>query len=445
MIYRILAAIGILAGVTAHAEDYVLHAGRMIDVTRGAVVPEVTITVSGNRIGSVERGYREPADGENVIDLRNHTILPGLMDMHTHLTTEVSPQLFTEKFLLGSADYAYRAKVFAERTLLAGFTTVRDVGDQDRNLGAAMRRAIDAGQIHGPRIFTSGKGLATTGGLADPTNGLRPELMGSPGPVEGVVNGPLAAREAVRQRYKDGADLIKINLTGGAINPSRTSVGPQWRQDELDAVVETAADYGMTVAAHAHSVEGIVRGVRAGVTSIEHGTLMDEPTAAMMKKEGTAFVPTLTAIKWMSRNAREQRETADSIREEMSRMGDIADRTFAMAYREGVWIVFGSDAGVFPHGMNAEEFVYMVDAGMPALEAIQSATLEAAKLLRIEESLGSIETGKLADLVAVRGNPLDNIALLKDISFLMKDGIVYKQDGEVVVRIGETSATSQSR
>lgn len=435
MIPRIIVALATLSCLTAHADEYVLHVGRMVDVAQGEILEQVTITIDGNRIDSVERGYREPDEGQTRIDLRDHTILPGLMDMHTHLTTEVSPQLFTEKFLLESADYAYRAKVFAERTLLAGFTTVRDVGDQDRNLGAAMRRAIDRRQIHGPRIYTSGKGLATTGGLADPTNGLRHEFMGSPGPVEGVVNGPLMAREAVRQRYKDGADLIKINLTGGAINPSRTSVGPQWKLDELEAVVKTAADYGMTVAAHAHSAEGIKRGVRAGVTSIEHGTLMDQEAVAMMKEKGTAFVPTLTAIKWMSRNAREERETAESIRQELANLGEVAEDTFAMAYREGLWIVFGSDAGVFPHGMNADEFVHMTNAGMPALEAIQSATIEAAKLLRIESTLGSIESGKLADLIGVRGNPEDDISLLKDVSFIMKDGIVYKQDGDVVVSI----------
>jgi len=413
---------------TALCEDYVLHAGRMIDVVAGKVLQDVTITIEGNRITAVDPGYRAPGDSQKLIDLKAYTVMPGLMDMHTHLTTEVSPQLFTEKFLLESADYAYRAKVFAERTLFAGFTTVRDMGDQDRNLAAAMRRAIDQHYIHGPRIYTAGKGLATTGGLADPTNGLRHEFMGSPGPVEGVINGPLSARQAVRQRYKDGADLIKINLTGGSINPSRTSLGPQWQQDELNAVVETAADYNMTVAAHAHSADGIIRAILAGVTSIEHGTLMDEKTAELMKKHGTAYVPTMTAIKWSSRNAREQRETAESIRGQMADMGELIDKTFAMAYKKGVWIVFGSDSGVFPHGMNADEFVYMVNAGMPPLQAIQSATIEPAKLLRIENSLGSIEPAKLADIVAVRGDPLADISLMKSVSFIMKDGVVYKEN-----------------
>jgi len=424
-------------GSAAWAGSYVMHAGHMIDVVAGKVIDDVSITVEGNRITAIEPGYRTPGDGQKLIDLRDHTVMPGLMDMHTHLTTEVSAGLFTEKFLLESADYAYRAKVFAERTLLAGFTTVRDLGDQDRNLGAAMRRAVDLHYIHGPRIYTAGKGLATTGGLADPTNGVRHEFMGSPGPVEGVVNGPLSARQAVRQRFKDGADLIKINLTGGAINPSHTSLGPQWQMDELEAVVETAADYGMTVAAHAHSAEGIRRGVMAGVNSIEHGTFMDEEDAALMKQRGTAWVPTMTAIKWMSRNARENRETAESIRKEYATMDEQIDRTFALAYKKGVWIVFGTDAGVFPHGMNAEEFVYMVNAGMPPLQTIQSATIEAARLLRIEQSLGSIESGKLADLVAVKGDPLKDISVMKNIAFVMKDGTVYKEKGAVAIPIGD--------
>jgi len=433
----ILALISSLLCTTVWAGTYVLHAGHMVDVIAGKVISEVTIVVEDNRITAVEKGYQPPGEDQQLLDLRDQTVMPGLMDMHTHLTTEVSPELFTEKFLLESADYAYRAKVFAERTLLAGFTTVRDVGDQDRNLGAAMKRAIERRYIHGPRIFTSGKGLATTGGLADPTNGLRHEFMGNPGPVEGVVNGPLSARQAVRQRFKDGADLIKINLTGGAINPSQTSLGPQWQQDELDAVVQTAADYDMTVAAHAHSADGIRRGVLAGVNSIEHGTFMTEEIAELMKERGTAYVPTMTAMKWMSNNARENRETAESVRREMASMGEQIDRTFSMAYKSGVWIVFGTDAGVFPHGMNADEFTYMVHAGMPALKTIQSATIEGAKLLRIDKELGSIESGKLADLVAVPGDPLTDISLMRRVSFVMKDGILYKKNGVVVLPIGD--------
>jgi imidazolonepropionase-like amidohydrolase len=348
------------------------------------------------------------------------------MDMHTHLSTVISPNFFMEKFVMDSADYAFRSAMYAEQTLLAGFTTVRDLGDQDHNLTIALRDAIVKGYVKGPRIYTSGKGLATTGGLADPTNGLRREFMGDPGFVEGVINGPVSARKAVRQRFKEGADLIKLNVTGGAINAGRSLLKAQWMQDELDEVVKTASDYEMHVAAHAHTIDGIRRSVRAGVRSIEHGTFMDEATAELMKEHGTAYVPTMTAMKWIT----EQRENDDTLPEEMRAksegLAEQIDRAVTIAHEEGVWIVFGTDAGVFPHGMNAREFEYMVAAGIPPMTAIRSATLEAARLLGIEKDLGTIEAGKLADLVAVRGDPIADIGLLQDVSFVMKDGVVYK-------------------
>ena len=427
----------LLCSSATTAAEYVIHAGHLIDVAAGRVVEEVSITVSGNRITGVENGYRAPADGEQLIDLRNETVMPGLMDMHVHLTTEMSPTMFTEKFLMESADYAFRSKVLAERTLLAGFTTVREMGDQDRNLGASMKRAIAKGYIHGPRIFTAGKGLATTGGLADYSNGLRHEFMGNPGPVEGVVNGPLSARQAVRQRFKDGADLIKINLTGGSINPGQIGFGPQWALDELQAVVETAADYNMTVAAHAVSAEGIERAIEAGVTSLEHGTFLDERLAKMLKEKGIAYVPTLTAIKFIGAHDDDGGEVEQSMTAQQVDVGARIDESFKLARKAGVWIVMGSDAGVFPNGTNASEFVYMVAAGMKPLEAIQSGTIEGAKLLRIQDSVGTIEAGKLADIVAVQGDPLSDIALLKSVSFVMKDGTVYKQGGKVVLPIGD--------
>jgi imidazolonepropionase-like amidohydrolase len=331
-----------------------------------------------------------------------------------------------EKFVMDSADYAFRSARYAEQTLLAGFTTVRDLGDQDHNLTMALRDAITEGYVKGPRIYTSGKGLATTGGLADPTNGLRRELMGEPGFVEGVINGPLSARRAVRQRFKEGADLIKLNVTGGAINPGRSLLKAQWMQDELDAIVETAADYGMGVAAHAHTVDGIERSVRAGVDSIEHGTFMDRPTASLMKKNGTAYVPTMMAMKWITDRSQDDETLPEEIRSKSENLGSRIDQTVAMAYKEGVWIVFGTDAGVFPHGRNAEEFEHMVAVGIPPLAAVKSATIEAARLLGMEDELGSIEVGKLADMIAVRGDPLTDIGLLKSVTFVMKDGIVYK-------------------
>ncbi|MEX2125665.1 MAG: amidohydrolase family protein [Woeseia sp.] len=405
-----------------------IHAGRLIDVSSGVIMRNVSVVVDGNRITTVTPGFVDPKDDQIVIDLRDHTLLPGLMDMHTHLSTVISPDFFMEKFVMNSADYAFRSAMYAEQTLLAGFTTVRDLGDQDHNLTMALRDAIRKGYVKGPRIYTSGKGLATTGGLADPTNGLRREFMGDPGFVEGVVNGPVSARKAVRQRFKEGADLIKLNVTGGAINPGRSLLKAQWMQDELDVIVETAAAYDMRVAAHAHTVDGIERSVRAGVHSIEHGTFMDESTAALMKGHGTAYVPTMMAMKWITEQSHNDETLPKEIRAKSENLGTQIERTVAMAYKEGVWIVFGTDAGVFPHGLNAGEFEHMVAAGIPPLAAVKSATIEAARLLGIDDELGTIEAGKLADIVAVRGDPLADIGLLKNVTFVMKDGIVYKSE-----------------
>jgi imidazolonepropionase-like amidohydrolase len=410
------------------AEQFMIHAGRLIDVVNGEVMANMSVIINDRRIAAVAPGFLDPADTQTLIDLREHTLLPGLMDMHTHLSTVISPTFFMEKFVMDSADYAFRSAMYAEQTLLAGFTTIRDVGDQDHNLTIALREAISKGYVKGPRVYTSGKGLATTGGLADPTNGLRREFMGDPGFVEGVINGPISARKAVRQRFKEGADLIKLNVTGGAINPDRSPLKAQWQQDELDAVVETAADYDMTVAAHAHTVDGIERSILAGVHSIEHGTFMDESTATLMKKRGTAYVPTMMAMKWIAAESGNADSLPEEVRAKSERLGSQIDRTVAMAYKKGVWIVFGTDAGVFPHGLNAREFEYMVAAGIPPLAAIQSATIEAARLLRIDDELGSIEPGKLADLVAVHGDPLAEIGLLKDVALVMKDGVIYKLD-----------------
>jgi imidazolonepropionase-like amidohydrolase len=410
------------------AEQFMIHAGRLIDVVNGEVMANMSVIINDRRIAAVAPGFLDPADTQTLIDLREHTLLPGLMDMHTHLSTVISPTFFMEKFVMDSADYAFRSAMYAEQTLLAGFTTIRDVGDQDHNLTIALREAISKGYVKGPRVYTSGKGLATTGGLADPTNGLRREFMGDPGFVEGVINGPISARKAVRQRFKEGADLIKLNVTGGAISPDRSPLKAQSQQDELDAVVETAADYDMTVAAHAHTVDGIERSILAGVHSIEHGTFMDESTATLMKKRGTAYVPTMMAMKWIAAESGNADSLPEEVRAKSERLGSQIDRTVAMAYKKGVWIVFGTDAGVFPHGLNAREFEYMVAAGIPPLAAIQSATIEAARLLRIDDELGSIEPGKLADLVAVHGDPLAEIGLLKDVALVMKDGVIYKLD-----------------
>ena len=304
---------------------------------------------------------------------------------------------------------------------MAGFTTVRNLGD-DGIVTVSLRKAIARGYIDGPRIYTSGKGIGTTGGHADPTNGVRSDLRGDPGPKEGVINGPEEARKAVRQRYKEGADLIKITATGGVLSLAKNGQNPQFTPAELDAIVATANDYGMTVAVHAHGVEGMKRAIEAGVTSIEHGTYMNQDIMKLMKKYDVYYVPTISAGKFVAEKAQEDGFLPAVVRPKAAAIGPQIQNTFSEAYKAGVKIAFGTDSGVSPHGDNAKEFVYMVEAGMPAMAAIQSATIEAAKLLRAEEEIGSIAAGKLADIIAVDGDPLADISVMTNVSFVMKDG-----------------------
>ena len=309
---------------------------------------------------------------------------------------------------------------------MAGFTSVREVGDR-HGLSVSLRKAIQEGRVKGPRIWTSGKSLATTGGHADPTNGVNAVLMGDPGPKEGVVNGIAAARKAVRQRYKEGADLIKITVTGGVLSVAKSGDNPQFTEEEVRAIVETAKDYDFHVAAHAHGAEGMKRAIRAGVRSIEHGTLIDDEAIELMKKHGTYLVPTLMAGEWVTEKAKIAGFFPELVRPKAATIGPKIQGAFARAYKAGVKIAFGTDSGVSAHGDNAREFVLMVEAGMPPMEAIQSATLGAAQLMQVEHELGALEKGKLADVIAVRGNPAEDVKLLQDVAFVMKDGVVYKR------------------
>ena len=427
---RLALLLGLLFSVgAAYGEQWIL-AGAVIDGERDEVLGPHTFRIRDAVIVAMEAGLDSaPTDpAATVIDLSDHTVLPGLMDMHTHLTTEYSADVYIERFRLNEADVAIRAVNHAKKTLLAGFTTVRDLGDQF-NASIALRNAIAAGTVPGPRIFTSGKSLATTGGHADPTNSWAKHLSSKPpGPREGVIDGPGQARQAVRQRYKDGADLIKITATGGVLSVAKSGLNPQFSDAELAAIVATAKDYGFHVAAHAHGKEGMLRAINAGVHSIEHGTFMDDEALKLMKKHGTAYVPTMSAMKWISAKANDESSMPAEVRARAENMGTQIDSTVSKAYKKGLWIVFGTDAGVFPHGINAREFEYMVNAGIPAMTALLSATIETAKLLRIEDQLGSIEAGKVADLVAVQGDPLQDIRLMQDVRFVMKDGVIYKQE-----------------
>ncbi len=409
----------------ASPNHYLVHAGKFVDVERSKVRTKVSIVVQDGRFKKVSAGYAPLAPGQTLLDLKNHTVLPGLMDMHTHISFELSKKSYSERFFMDPADVALRASVYARRTLEAGFTTVRDLGDRD-NVTISLKRAIAKRWVVGPRIFTAAKSIATTGGHADPTNGLNQALRKDPGPKEGVINGPDDARKAVRQRYKDGADLIKLTATGGVLSLAASGQNPQFTREELVAVVQTAKDYGFTVAVHAHGAEGMKRAVLAGVTSIEHGTYMTREIIALMKSRGTYYVPTISAGKWVGELAQKKGYFPAVVQPKAARIGPVIQATFQKAYRGGVKIAFGTDSGVSPHGDNAKEFVYMVEAGMPAMTAIRSATVEAAKLLKVYDRLGSITAGKEADLIAVSENPVDNIAALQKVTLVMKAGEIFR-------------------
>jgi len=406
-----------------------VHAGRLIDGVNGSPRTNVTVVVDDGRFVSIVNGFVESETGDQIIDLSNNTVMPGLMDMHTHIHDQMSKQSYMEEFTLNPTDYAIRSTVYAHRTLMAGFTTIRNLGD-DGLVSVSLREAIASGMIAGPRIYTAGKSIATTGGHADPTNGWAMRFRGDPGPRDGVINGPSDARKAVRQRYKDGADLIKVTGTGGVLSLGKSGENPQLTEEEFRAIVETANDYGMTVAVHAHGTEGMIRAVNAGVTSIEHGTYMTPEVMKLMKQHGTYYVPTIMAGDWVAEKSKEDGFFPDVVRPKAAKIGPVIRGTFAAAYKAGVKIAFGTDSGVSAHGDNWKEFVLMVDGGMPPMVAIQSATMEGAKLLRIDSELGSIEPGKIADLVAVDGNPLDDISVMGKMSFVMKAGEVFKRNGK---------------
>jgi imidazolonepropionase-like amidohydrolase len=389
-----------------------------------------TVIVEGKRVREVADGSKSIA-GATEIDLSSQTCLPGLIDSHTHLSSQSSPTQYSDEFHWNLADYVVRATIYARRTLLAGFTTVRNLGDKE-NETVALRNAINGGLIAGPRIFTAGVAMGSTGGHADPTDGYRYDLAGDPGPDQGVINSVEDAAKAVRLHYKRGDDLIKIMPSGGVLDQSASGDNSQLTLEEIKAVVATAHDYGFTVAAHAHGAESIRRAVIGGVDSIEHGTYMDDQDMKLMKEHGTWYVPTIIAGDYVAHKAAIPGFYPPQVAAKAAAIGPLIIGTAGRAYKAGVKIAFGTDAGVYPHGENAHEFELMVQAGMPPLYAIQAATVHASELLKHDKDLGSVTAGKFADVVAVAGNPLEDIALLKRVSFVMKEGVVYKRDGKAL-------------
>ena len=408
------------------AQNIYLHCGQLIDTEKGVVLTKKTVIVSGEKIKAIKNGFVVPENPKDVlVDLKSKTVMPGLIDMHVHMENQYNPARYMDQFTANEADVAFKSVNYAEITLLAGFTTVLDLGGTGVNI--ALRNAINNNTIVGPRIFTAGKAIATTGGHADPTNGRNKLLMGDPGPEQGVINSPDEARKAVRQRYKNGADNIKITATGGVLSVAKNGQNPQFTIEEVKAICATAKDYGMIIAAHAHGDEGMQRAVIGGVTTIEHGTKMSTKTMDLMKEYGTYFVPTITAGKAVAENAKIEGFYPEIIIPKALEIGPKIQSTFAKAYKRGVPIAFGTDAGVFPHGLNAKEFGYMVEVGMPEMEAIQSATITNAKVLGLANQLGQIKTDYIADIVATDSNPVDDISAMERVDFVMKAGKIYKK------------------
>lgn len=419
-------AFAVAAAASAEAATYI-HAGKLIDGVADAPLGPHTLVVDQGQIVRIVSGYAEPGDGDDAIDLKDHTVMPGLMDMHTHLhATDGGASSYLEPFTLSAADYVLKMEHNARITLEAGFTAVRDLGDA-HDASVALRNAINKGLVVGPHIYTSTSPLASTGGHGDPTNGVSRELhLPAPGPAQGVIDSPDEARKAVRQRYKTGANLIKITATGGVMSLAASGDNAQFTPEELNAIVATAKDYGMKVAAHAHGLEGIRRAVEAGVASIEHGTYLDENVMRLMKRKGVYLVPTLMAGEWVSEQSKIEGALPPVVRRKAATIGPLMAATFSRAYKAGVPIMFGTDSGVSAHGENAHEFELMVAAGMPPMAAIKSATAVPAAYLGVSDNVGTLEQGKAADIIAVPGDPIANIAVMKDVSFVMIGGAIVK-------------------
>jgi len=414
--------LGIPATAVADGPVTVIHAGTLLAVPGQAPKSRQTIVIEGNRIARVADGYLAPADvaaEATLIDLSDRFVLPGLMDMHVHLLGELGPDTRNEALYFTTSMDALRGAMYARRTLEAGFTTVRDLGGDPEAI-FALRRAVDEGWIAGPRILAAGSALAATGGHGD-VDGYKAELLERWTP-ETICDGPYDCRRATRHAVKYGADWIKITATGGVLSDTATGTGQQMTDDELKEIMDTAHALGVRVAAHAHGADGINAALRAGVDSVDHGTFLDEEGVRLMKQTGAYLVPTLlpgaTIIPTMEGNP----FFTEAIKAKARAAAAASKENVSKAARAGVKIAFGTDTGVTPHGKNAKEFALMVDAGMSPMEAIRSATVVSAELINRSATLGTIEAGKLADIVAVDKSPLDDITELERVRAVIKDG-----------------------
>lgn len=403
----------------------VIHCGTLLSDPGQAPRQRVSIVVEGDRIVEIADGFVTPADS-TIVDLSRQFVLPGLIDCHTHVTFELRSmdervrRTLTEEPTHSAID----GTVYARRTLGAGFTTIRNVGSLGSDI-YALRDRIASGFIEGPRILAAGQSIAVTGGHADRTNGISPILRPEMTPMEGIADGPYEMRKAVRERVKRGSDLIKITATGGVLSNTAAGVNQQMFEDEIRAVVETAHSMGRKVAAHAHGADGIKAALRAGVDSIEHGTYLDDEAIELFLRTGAYLVPTMHAGKFVTEKAAEQGFFNPAIKAKAEAVGPRIAESVARAHRAGVKIAFGTDVGVGTHGTNAREFLYMHEAGMSPLDCIKTATINAADLCGIAHEVGTIEPGKSADIIAVSGNPLEDLATLLDMKFVMARGRVF--------------------